>query len=653
MKQLWRGLWMVVLIAPFAWQPPVWPASTGGRTLVAAFLALLAVVAWPVFRTASTRGQVWWLGFLGSAVLLASALTAADGRAVFAGALAGYVTLGLMVLASLGSSRPMAAAVLALSLAVAPLAAAGAAASWLGWSFSPAAAGGNLLGNGGTGFGTQGTVDRTDRALKALAQIDVSRPVNLSDAAILTISGAPAAAYWSVAKYDDFDGRIWTNPVGEATTVSAGAGETLESLLPPSLSGPAAATEWTVTVRKTGGGSGALPLIYTGNPKELVSLQGAAGVKVEPGLHTLWAPTATSYTLKLAVPSIDAGVLNQAGPAAPAAPPAPPATDLKRDLVVPSGTSPKVAGLARTIAAEATGQGPGAGQSQVGPWAMAQAVSAYLLSHAIYTTQLPLVTGNAVNSFLLDSKSGFCDQFSTSFVVLMRELGVPARWVVGYKVGEEDRGSDQSYTVHASDAHSWAEVYIAAYGWVPIDPTPGGQVAGSYLTPVAATGPNGARTGDGTGSTTGGTVPSPQPTPGNGTSPAGTPQGRAARTTAGLLGIVVAATAGLAAAAVMGRAAVAEVTGRRRRRSKHPGRLTAARAQHLWKDLVRAAPQQRALTPRELLAVVPAEARPAACAAVLLLERVWYGDETVAVADLAAAEKGLRAALAHSLHVSG
>ena len=52
----------------------------------------------------------------------------------------------------------------------------------------------------------------------------------------------------------------------------------------------------------------------------------------------------------------------------------------------------------------------------------------------------------------------------------MRAAGVPARVVMGYQGGETN-SVDRIVTVRQSDAHAWAEVFIAGRGWVRVDPT--------------------------------------------------------------------------------------------------------------------------------------------------------------------------------------
>lgn len=80
-----------------------------------------------------------------------------------------------------------------------------------------------------------------------------------------------------------------------------------------------------------------------------------------------------------------------------------------------------------------------------------------------------------VDHFLFDTKRGYCDHFSTSMVVMLRSLDIPARWVKGYStgtyIGMEDGKS--LYEVTNNNAHSWVEVYLNGFGWVPFEPTKG------------------------------------------------------------------------------------------------------------------------------------------------------------------------------------
>src|SRR5699024_870686 len=54
------------------------------------------------------------------------------------------------------------------------------------------------------------------------------------------------------------------------------------------------------------------------------------------------------------------------------------------------------------------------------------------------TEEVPVPKGNQdyVDQFLFDSKVGYCDNYSTSMVTMLRTLDIPARWAKGFTSGE-------------------------------------------------------------------------------------------------------------------------------------------------------------------------------------------------------------------------
>ncbi len=70
----------------------------------------------------------------------------------------------------------------------------------------------------------------------------------------------------------------------------------------------------------------------------------------------------------------------------------------------------------------------------------------------------------------LESKRGYCVQYATTMVLLARMKGIPARMVTGFLPGRVENGT---YTVLASDAHAWPELYFNDIGWIRFEPTPG------------------------------------------------------------------------------------------------------------------------------------------------------------------------------------
>ncbi|MDB5745861.1 MAG: transglutaminase [Massilia sp.] len=101
---------------------------------------------------------------------------------------------------------------------------------------------------------------------------------------------------------------------------------------------------------------------------------------------------------------------------------------------------------------------------------VAAVLDSFRREHYVYTLNPPLLGRDAVDDFLYGSRAGFCEHFAGSFVFLMRAAGVPARVVTGYQGGDLNP-IDGYVTVRQSDAHAWAEVWLARRGWVRVDPT--------------------------------------------------------------------------------------------------------------------------------------------------------------------------------------
>lgn len=109
----------------------------------------------------------------------------------------------------------------------------------------------------------------------------------------------------------------------------------------------------------------------------------------------------------------------------------------------------------------------------------AKVVEQYLKgSDFTYDTKDVLIPGkydDYVDQFLFESRRGYCDNFSTAMVVMLRALDIPARWVKGYTAGEYSGsvGQLRQYEITNDNAHSWVEVYFPTIGWVAFEPTPG------------------------------------------------------------------------------------------------------------------------------------------------------------------------------------
>jgi len=115
--------------------------------------------------------------------------------------------------------------------------------------------------------------------------------------------------------------------------------------------------------------------------------------------------------------------------------------------------------LAQRLAAQSTS-----------PYDFVRRVQREVRRNARYSESPPL-TKIPLDTFLFDTRIGYCQQFSGAMALLLRMGGVPARVASGFAPGSFDR-KRQEYVVRDLDAHSWVEAYFPGYGWVPFDPTP-------------------------------------------------------------------------------------------------------------------------------------------------------------------------------------
>jgi hypothetical protein len=113
------------------------------------------------------------------------------------------------------------------------------------------------------------------------------------------------------------------------------------------------------------------------------------------------------------------------------------------------------------------------------PYDKATAIEAWLSGpDFFYTLKLPdLPKQHPVDAFLTSARWGHCELFSGSMALMLRSIGIPTRVVQGYRGGEYNE-ADGAYTVRASMAHLWLEVWFPEHGWVVFDPSPRGAYTG-------------------------------------------------------------------------------------------------------------------------------------------------------------------------------
>jgi transglutaminase-like putative cysteine protease len=139
-----------------------------------------------------------------------------------------------------------------------------------------------------------------------------------------------------------------------------------------------------------------------------------------------------------------------------------PRATLQEYIELPPGLNPRTTELAGQIRDE------NYGKDAIG---MATAVLERLRTGGYVYTLEPGVYGeNTADEFWFDRKEGFCEHIASAFVIMMRNMGIPARVVTGYQGGERN-AVDGFWVVRQSDAHAWAEIWQQGRGWVRVDPT--------------------------------------------------------------------------------------------------------------------------------------------------------------------------------------
>ncbi|HUO33616.1 MAG TPA: DUF3488 and transglutaminase-like domain-containing protein [Candidatus Acidoferrum sp.] len=284
------------------------------------------------------------------------------------------------------------------------------------------------------------------------------------------VEGDPARAqdiHWRGIVLTNFDGKHWFTPEGDLTVLAPGANGAYSFDPTPIASGEMYRLRYTALVEPMGtdavfvaprvaqisGRFGNTPAAIAGlgRPRSYL-LMDKTGSLFNP-LHN---EIKTRYEGESSIPLVPPADLRRAGEDYP---------DFVRNIYFQlPPLDPRIRKLADQMTAHAKS-----------PYDKAADIERGLKVGYTYTLDLTGTPGmDPMAHFLFQSKSGNCEYFASAMVLLLREEGVPARYVTGFLAGEyNDVAGD--YIVRASDAHAWVEVYFPRYGWITFDPTPPGD----------------------------------------------------------------------------------------------------------------------------------------------------------------------------------
>jgi transglutaminase-like putative cysteine protease len=111
------------------------------------------------------------------------------------------------------------------------------------------------------------------------------------------------------------------------------------------------------------------------------------------------------------------------------------------------------------------------------PYDLARAIERYLRDpgHFTYDTDVTDIRcgdKGVVECFVV-SRRGYCEYYASTMAMMLRERGIPARFVEGFLPGDRDAKGVE--TIRRDRSHAWVEVWFPGYGWVDFDPTGGGS----------------------------------------------------------------------------------------------------------------------------------------------------------------------------------
>jgi transglutaminase-like putative cysteine protease len=308
----------------------------------------------------------------------------------------------------------------------------------------------------------------------------VGGPRALGDGVIMRVRSSKFE-YWRAVVFDRYTGRGWVPAVGERARAALGVATQVEARSPleagvavPQLA-MGGRTVVTQTIEMTVGRNDNLivvggELLSAGLPVLIQHgyLVSEAGLALPNFGETaaiysqLPLQETRTYTVAALLSTVDEQSLRNAGTTYP---------DWVTNfyLQLPDTVTPRTKAKAQEIVS---------GANATNPYDQAMAIQNFL-TRFTYDERRPPPPENRdwADFFLFEQQRGYCDDFATSMVVLLRSLGIPARWSQGYAGGSFDPEIG-AYVVRQSVAHSWPEAYFPGYGWQRFEPTPA-----SYASP--------------------------------------------------------------------------------------------------------------------------------------------------------------------------
>ncbi len=99
---------------------------------------------------------------------------------------------------------------------------------------------------------------------------------------------------------------------------------------------------------------------------------------------------------------------------------------------------------------------------------IADLICTYLAENYTYSLTEDNGGGDVIERFLTQTKRGHCALYASSMTLMLRSLGIPARYCTGF-IAPPSGGIPT--ILRSRNLHAWCEVYLDELGWVTFDPT--------------------------------------------------------------------------------------------------------------------------------------------------------------------------------------
>ncbi|MBX9244360.1 transglutaminase domain-containing protein, partial [Actinotalea ferrariae] len=280
------------------------------------------------------------------------------------------------------------------------------------------------------------------------------------DTDLLTVRGLPEGTPVRLATMDAFDGVVW-NVAGSESAEGSGQFRRVGETIATSVRG--APTQVEVEVHR-------LPSVWlpTVGYAERFDFAGSDALELAGRLRYNDAtgtavladgiPQGTRWTAEVVVPEVpedeEIGTASVGSVRLPEPQAVPEAVPLFAGELAGTATSPVL--IARTLEQGLIERG----------W----------FSHGITESgDYPSLSGHGANRITTlltdDLMVGDSEQYASAMALMAREMGLPARVVLGF-VPDEEEADAEELTLTGDDIQAWVEISFAGHGWVPFYPTP-------------------------------------------------------------------------------------------------------------------------------------------------------------------------------------